>query len=45
MEHTYLNFFKVQYELYFSYFENRHHMLIDSFPVPLILVKIWLCLF
>lgn len=35
MEHPYLNFSKVKYELHFSYFNYRHHMLINSFPVPL----------
>ena len=35
MEHKYLKFTKVKYELYFSYFGNMHFMLIDQFPVPL----------
>ena len=35
MEHPYLSFTKVKYELYFSNFNYRHYMLIDSFPVAL----------
>jgi len=35
MDHKYLKFTKVKYELYFSYFGNMHYMLIDQFPVPL----------
>lgn len=35
MEHSYLKFTKAKYELYFSYFNHKHYMLIDQFPVPL----------
>lgn len=35
MGHPYLRFSKVKYELYFSYFNYKHYMLIDQFPVPL----------
>ena len=35
MDHKYLKFTKVKYELYFSYFGRMHYMLIDEFPVPL----------
>lgn len=35
MEHQYLKFTKVKYELAFSYFKNYHYMVIDNFPIPL----------
>ncbi len=35
MEHKYLKFTKVKYELSFSYFKNYHFMVLDQFPVHL----------
>ncbi len=35
MEHKYLSFTNVKYQLFFSNFKNYHYMLIDSFPIPL----------